>query len=101
MTPPGEGIVPCRPASHAGRERVRGSCGERGQKLAVAGLINQARRLCLSFFRNPRIYHSISAGNVPALSGRTGDHRQEPGRERTAPATTRRTTARAERWTLP
>ena len=32
-TPIREGIVPCRPASHAGRERVWGSSGERGQKL--------------------------------------------------------------------
>ena len=31
-TPTLEEIVPCRPASHAGRERVWGSCGERGQK---------------------------------------------------------------------
>ena len=31
-TPICGGIVPYRPASHAGRERVWGSCGERGQK---------------------------------------------------------------------
>ena len=49
MTPTCEEIVPCRSASHAGRERVWGSCGEREQKFGVAGLINQARRLCLSF----------------------------------------------------
>ena len=47
--PTRKGIVPCRSASHAGHERVWGSCGERGQTLVVAGLINQARRLCLSF----------------------------------------------------
>ena len=50
-TPTREGIVRCRPASHAGRERVWGSCGERGQTLGavVAGLVNQARGLSLSF----------------------------------------------------
>ena len=32
-TPTREGIVPCRPASRAGRERVWGQCVERGQTL--------------------------------------------------------------------
>ena len=47
--PTREGTVLCRSAIHAGRGRVWYSCGERGQRFVVAGLINQARRLCLSF----------------------------------------------------
>ena len=34
-TPTREGFVPCSPANHAGRERVWGSCGERGQKVGI------------------------------------------------------------------
>ena len=68
-----EEIVPCKSASHAGRDRVWGSCGERGQRLGFAVLINQAKGLCHSFLSestNPPLHQRR---NLLALSGRTGD----------------------------
>ena len=49
LTPACEGIVPCRPASHAGRERVWGSCGERGHKLG-SRWVDQRSQEVVPFF---------------------------------------------------
>ena len=59
-TPTREEIVLFRPASHAGRERFWGPCGERGQKLGSRWVINQARRFCLSFFARSGIRGAAS-----------------------------------------
>ena len=76
-TPTLEEIVPCRPASHAGRERVWGSCGERGQKFGSRWVDQPSQEVVpfLSIRINPPVkkgFFYLKAYNALSVCTRTG-----------------------------
>ena len=66
-----EGVVPCRPASHAGRERVLGSCGEREHKLGSRWVDQPSQEV--GPFLSIRIHHNCAHPQVATNAGAGGE----------------------------